>query len=138
MKPRRATPDRVPPLPAAARSVPDYDDPLQRLPAALQQAAADALAEPPAHRAEALRALAAAHPEHAPALHRLEADFAATERLLRDSFPGDDDPQGQTVRLPHEVVAGCMGQSEEAVRELLVRALLALAEQLRARGVELT
>lgn len=41
------------------------------------------------------------------------------------------------VRVPHDVIAECMGRSEEAVRQLLVRALLALGEELRSRGVEL-
>jgi RNA polymerase sigma factor (sigma-70 family) len=39
------------------------------------------------------------------------------------------------ARLPHGVIAELMGRSEEAVRQLLVRALRRLADELRARGV---
>jgi RNA polymerase sigma-70 factor (ECF subfamily) len=39
------------------------------------------------------------------------------------------------VQLPHAVIAELMGRSEEAVRQLLVRALRRLAEELRQRGV---
>ena len=39
------------------------------------------------------------------------------------------------VQLPHEVIAELMGRSEVAVRQLLVRALRRLAEELRRRGV---
>lgn len=39
------------------------------------------------------------------------------------------------AKLPHEVIAELMGRSEEAVRQLLVRALRRLADELRARGV---
>lgn len=39
------------------------------------------------------------------------------------------------ARLPHDVIAELMGRSEEAVRQLLVRALRRLADELRARGV---
>ncbi len=41
------------------------------------------------------------------------------------------------VRLPHRVIAEVMSRSEPAVRKLLGRALLELARQLRARGVDL-
>lgn len=41
------------------------------------------------------------------------------------------------VRLPHRVVAEVMGRREDAVRQLLVRAMLRLTEELRVRGVEL-
>ncbi len=41
------------------------------------------------------------------------------------------------VGLPHAVIAEVLGRSEAAVRQLLVRALLKLAAELRARGVEL-
>jgi RNA polymerase sigma-70 factor (subfamily 1) len=40
------------------------------------------------------------------------------------------------VRLPHRVIAEVMDRSEEATRKLLARALLALAERLEARGVD--
>ncbi len=40
------------------------------------------------------------------------------------------------VRLPHRVIAEVMERSEEATRKLLARALLALAEQLEERGVD--
>jgi len=39
------------------------------------------------------------------------------------------------VQLPHAVIAEMTGRSEAAVRQLLVRALRALADELRARGV---
>lgn len=41
------------------------------------------------------------------------------------------------VGLPHAVIAEAMGRSEEAVRQLLMRALLKLSAELRARGVDL-
>lgn len=41
------------------------------------------------------------------------------------------------VQLPHDVIAESMGRSEVAVRQLLVRALLALSERLRRRGIVL-
>jgi RNA polymerase sigma factor (sigma-70 family) len=40
------------------------------------------------------------------------------------------------VRLPHRVIAEVMGRSEEATRKLLARALLALADELEARGID--
>lgn len=39
------------------------------------------------------------------------------------------------VQLPHAAIAELMGRSEEAVRQLLVRALRRLADELRRRGV---
>ena len=39
------------------------------------------------------------------------------------------------VQLPHAVIAEVTGRSEAAVRQLLVRALRSLADELRARGV---
>lgn len=39
------------------------------------------------------------------------------------------------VQLPHAVIAEVMGRSEDAVRQLLVRALRCLADELRARGI---
>jgi RNA polymerase sigma-70 factor (ECF subfamily) len=41
------------------------------------------------------------------------------------------------VQLPHDVIAESMGRSEVAVRQLLVRALLALSERLKRRGIVL-
>jgi RNA polymerase sigma factor (sigma-70 family) len=41
------------------------------------------------------------------------------------------------VQLPHAVIAESMGRSEAAVRQLLVRALLQLSQQLKRRGVVL-
>ncbi len=41
------------------------------------------------------------------------------------------------VQLPHAVIAESMGRSEAAVRQLLVRALLALSLALKRRGVAL-
>ena len=41
------------------------------------------------------------------------------------------------VQLPHDVIAESMGRSEPAVRQLLVRALLALSERLKHRGIVL-
>lgn len=41
------------------------------------------------------------------------------------------------VRLPHRVIAEVMGRSEEAVRQLLARAMLRLTMGLRERGVDL-
>ena len=41
------------------------------------------------------------------------------------------------ARLPHAVIAEVMNRSEEAVRQLLARALVRLTRELRARGVEL-
>lgn len=41
------------------------------------------------------------------------------------------------VGLPHAIIAELMERSEEAVRQLLSRALLRLARELRARGVNL-
>jgi RNA polymerase sigma-70 factor (ECF subfamily) len=43
----------------------------------------------------------------------------------------------RVVRLPHRVVAEVMGRTEAGVRQLLVRAMLRLTAELRARGVEL-
>lgn len=43
----------------------------------------------------------------------------------------------RVVRLPHNVIAEVMGRSQDAVRQLLVRALLKLSQELRSRGVEL-
>lgn len=40
------------------------------------------------------------------------------------------------VGLPHRVIAEVLGRSEIAVRQLLVRALLRLATELRRRGIE--
>lgn len=40
------------------------------------------------------------------------------------------------VGLPHRVIAEVLGRSETAVRQLLVRALLRLAAELRRRGIE--
>jgi RNA polymerase sigma-70 factor (ECF subfamily) len=42
------------------------------------------------------------------------------------------------VRLPHKVIAEVMDRSEEAVRQLLARAMLRLTVELRQRGVELS
>ncbi len=41
------------------------------------------------------------------------------------------------AQLPHAVIAESMGRSEVAVRQLLVRALLQLSQQLKRRGVRL-
>ncbi|MEZ5962310.1 MAG: sigma-70 family RNA polymerase sigma factor [Planctomycetota bacterium] len=43
----------------------------------------------------------------------------------------------RVVRLPHRVIAEVMDRSEEAVRQLLARAVLRLTLLLRERGVEL-
>lgn len=43
----------------------------------------------------------------------------------------------RVAKLPHNVIAEVMGRSEEAVRQLLARALLKLSQELRGRGVEL-
>ncbi|MCC6670312.1 MAG: sigma-70 family RNA polymerase sigma factor [Planctomycetes bacterium] len=43
----------------------------------------------------------------------------------------------RVVGLPHRVIAEVMGRKEEAVRQLLVRAVLRLTLELRKRGVEL-
>lgn len=40
------------------------------------------------------------------------------------------------VKVPHKVIAEIMGKSEPAVRQLLGRAMLALADELRRRGVD--
>jgi RNA polymerase sigma factor (sigma-70 family) len=42
----------------------------------------------------------------------------------------------RVVRLPHKVIAEVMGRSEEATRKLLARAMLALADELEAHGVD--
>jgi RNA polymerase sigma-70 factor (ECF subfamily) len=42
----------------------------------------------------------------------------------------------RVVRLPHRVIGEVMDRSEEAVRQLLGRALLRLARELRNRGVD--
>ena len=42
------------------------------------------------------------------------------------------------VCLPHRVIAEVMDRSEEAVRQLLARAMLRLTVELRRRGVELS
>jgi RNA polymerase sigma factor (sigma-70 family) len=44
----------------------------------------------------------------------------------------------RVVRLPHRVIAEVMERSEEAVRQLLARAVLRLTLELRERGVELS
>lgn len=41
------------------------------------------------------------------------------------------------VGLPHRIIAELMERSEEAVRQLLSRALVRLARELRARGIDL-
>lgn len=43
----------------------------------------------------------------------------------------------RVVRLPHAAIAASMGRSVPAVRQLLVRSLLHLAQQLKRRGVAL-
>jgi RNA polymerase sigma-70 factor (ECF subfamily) len=43
----------------------------------------------------------------------------------------------RVVQLPHAAIGESMGRSEPAVRQLLVRALLQLAQQLKRRGIEL-
>jgi RNA polymerase sigma-70 factor (ECF subfamily) len=43
----------------------------------------------------------------------------------------------RVAKLPHAVIAETLGRSEAAVRQLLVRALLELARELRARGFDL-
>jgi len=43
----------------------------------------------------------------------------------------------RVVKLPHGVIAEVMGRSEEATRQLLVRAMLKLSQELRSRGVEI-
>lgn len=43
----------------------------------------------------------------------------------------------RVVQLPHAAIAASMGRSEVAVRQLLVRALLSLAQQLKRRGIVL-
>jgi RNA polymerase sigma-70 factor (ECF subfamily) len=40
------------------------------------------------------------------------------------------------AKLPHNVIAEMMGRSEAAVRQLLMRALLRLAQEMSARGVD--
>lgn len=40
------------------------------------------------------------------------------------------------VRLPHRVIAEVMERSEEATRQLLARAMLRLARELRQRGID--
>jgi DNA-directed RNA polymerase specialized sigma24 family protein len=42
------------------------------------------------------------------------------------------------VGMPHAVIAEFTGRSEPAVRQLLARALVRLAEELRRRGVDLS
>jgi RNA polymerase sigma-70 factor (ECF subfamily) len=41
------------------------------------------------------------------------------------------------VQLPHAVIAEVMGRSEDAVRKLFARALVALADELERRGIDL-
>jgi hypothetical protein len=65
------------------------------LPAPLLQVATEVLGRAAAERDAALHALAIEHPEHAEALRRLAADFAATERLLATSFPAADELPAQ-------------------------------------------
>ena len=43
----------------------------------------------------------------------------------------------RVVQLPHAVIAASMGRTEAAVRQLLVRALLQLAQQMKRRGIDL-
>lgn len=65
-----------------------------------------------------------------------------TARALQEALDALSDEHrevvtlARVVRLPHKVIAEVMGRSETAVRQLLVRALLSLTEELRARGVD--
>jgi DNA-directed RNA polymerase specialized sigma24 family protein len=43
----------------------------------------------------------------------------------------------RVVQLPHALIAASMGRSEAAARQLLVRALLQLAQGLKRRGIVL-
>ena len=64
-----------------------------------------------------------------------------TAVALRDSLEELDEDHREVVtlarlvRLPHRVIAEVMGRNEEATRQLLARAMLQLARNLKRRGV---
>lgn len=60
----------------------------------------------------------------------LDAAMAALDEDHREVIT-----MARIVQLPHAVIAEVTGRSEAAVRQLLVRALRALAAELRARGI---
>ncbi|MBK8974915.1 MAG: sigma-70 family RNA polymerase sigma factor [Planctomycetes bacterium] len=92
--------------------VADEDDPVWREAASLLTPSLDAIGGETAHAlSEAMAALSDEHRE-----------VITLARFLR---------------VPHAVIAETMERSEEAVRQLLVRALLKLSRELRKRGVEL-
>lgn len=73
----------------------------------------------------------------------VEAIGAETARALSAAMATLSDEHREVITmarivgLPHAVIAETMGRSEPAVRQLLVRALLKLSAELRARGVDL-
>jgi len=66
-----------------------------------------------------------------------------TAAALRDSLDELNEDHREVVtlarlvRLPHRVIAEVMGRNEEATRQLLARAMLQLARNLRRRGVDI-
>ena len=74
----------------------------------------------------------------------LDAIGRETAQALRASLDALSDEHREVitlariVRLPHAVIAEFTGRSEPAVRQLLARALLRLARELRARGITLS
>src|SRR5690606_34782199 len=103
------------------------------LPDALAEEAADRyLMVPPVERADALRALCLAHPEHAAALQALALELDGVERLLTDTFSEDGEPLPDTIgacRVVAPLGEGAFGtvfrcrQEEPIAREVAVKVL---------------
>lgn len=64
------------------------------------------------------------------AARALDAAMAALSEEHREVIT-----MARLAQLPHAVIAELLGKSEEAVRQLLVRALRRLAQELRSRGI---
>jgi len=107
----------------------DADD----LPDAIADAAAERLlAAKGAERSAVLAALLAVHPQHAPALHRLDAELSGAERLLVGTYPDaahDSMPQIGGHRVLRQLGEGAFGtvflcaQEHPIVRQVAIKVL---------------
>jgi RNA polymerase sigma-70 factor (subfamily 1) len=76
-----------------------------------------------------------------PSMEAIGRESAAALLQALDSLSDDHREvitMARVVKLPHAVIGEVMGRSEEAVRQLLARALIRLTQELRARGVTLS
>ncbi|MEO6594386.1 MAG: sigma-70 family RNA polymerase sigma factor [Planctomycetota bacterium] len=76
-----------------------------------------------------------------PSMNAIGKETAAALEASLDSLSEEHREvitMARVVKLPHRVIAEVLGRNEDAVRQLLARALLRLTEELRRRGVELT